>query len=447
MKKIAIITSRHLRAFVENMIKELQPDCQIQIMEYHDFPNMAEIYTKMENQADAFMVSGSAAMAFLKKTHPHSTKPIVSFHADTVSLYRVLLDVLLQNRELDTNRVILDFLLPVNEDASVQFLLDNAELDDLSHRLNAWLESSTMQDFATLEREMAQKAIDLWNAGKIDLVLCNYSSIMPILEENHVPCQYVYTSKGSFRTLFHTLAAQLKLDRISENLPSAIVISDLNTQKSPESQQRLLQAILEIKKQLLLDAIVQEENGRFYLFTSAEILSGITNKLERGCFHAPLLRTYGIETAVGFGIGYNIVDAKSHADTALKESYFYKGCFLLDETNQLRGPLNSDQCIYVQAGVTDQVLEIAEKCRLSTMTVQKVISVAKMLHTDTLTTQELSERLDIAVRNAQRILTNLEKGGAATIAFTQSPTSKGRPRKVYRLTFLSALSGDYISSL
>ena len=42
-KKIAIITSRHLRAFVENMIKELQPDCQIQIMEYHDFPNLAEI--------------------------------------------------------------------------------------------------------------------------------------------------------------------------------------------------------------------------------------------------------------------------------------------------------------------------------------------------------------------------------------------------------------------
>lgn len=52
-----------------------------------------------------------------------------------------------------------------------------------------------------------------------------------------------------------------------------------------------------------------------------------------------------------------------------------------------------------------------------------------------LTTQELAERLGVSIRNANRILKNLKTGGIATLVYTQSSISKGRPINIYELNF------------
>ena len=41
------------------------------------------------------------------------------------------------------------------------------------------------------------------------------------------------------------------------------------------------------------------------------------------------------------------------------------------------------------------------------------------------------------LKNTNRILNQLEKGGAATMVYSHSSTSKGRPVKVYELHFNS----------
>ena len=64
----------------------------------------------------------------------------------------------------------------------------------------------------------------------------------------------------------------------------------------------------------------------------------------------------------------------------------------------------------------DDIFQIAEKCKLSTLTIQKLISIVKMNGSYEITTNELANHLGVTVRNANRILRNLENGGAATIA-------------------------------
>ena len=54
-----------------------------------------------------------------------------------------------------------------------------------------------------------------------------------------------------------------------------------------------------------------------------------------------------------------------------------------------------------------------------------------------MTSQDLSEHLGVTLRNANRILNQLEKEGAATMVYSHSSTSKGRPVKVYELHFNS----------
>ena len=79
------------------------------------------------------------------------------------------------------------------------------------------------------------------------------------------------------------------------------------------------------------------------------------------------------------------------------------------------------------------ILKTAERCKLSTLTIQKLKTVLDAKGINKLTAQEIADRLGMTVRNANRILNNLEKGGSAHIAYTISSTSKGRPVKVYEL--------------
>ena len=53
-----------------------------------------------------------------------------------------------------------------------------------------------------------------------------------------------------------------------------------------------------------------------------------------------------------------------------------------------------------------------------------------------ITSQELASRLNVTVRNANRILSNLEKNQLAVVAYHKSLNTKGRPQKVYQLMLL-----------
>ena len=84
----------------------------------------------------------------------------------------------------------------------------------------------------------------------------------------------------------------------------------------------------------------------------------------------------------------------------------------MNETNQLIGPLGSSQFPSFPQNLPDNIFKIAENCKLSTLTIQKLISIIKMTGSYELTTNELADHMGVTVRNANRILRNLENGGA-----------------------------------
>ena len=79
--------------------------------------------------------------------------------------------------------------------------------------------------------------------------------------------------------------------------------------------------------------------------------------------------------------------------------------------------------------------EIARRCNLSAMTIQKLMAIIHSSGSNKITTQDLAERLDTTVRNANRIMQNLCRGNIAKPVYTQSTHSRGRPIQVYALDF------------
>lgn len=431
--KILIIVNTFLYEFVQTTLSDIQTDCDIRIINYDNFKQIPVIYENNRDWADGVLVNGLIAHAALKKAYPNHPVPFLFFDPTLTGLYRQLIDLFVIRKELDTRRVILDFLLPLYDDPTVDYFLEQLEISKLTKTINAWIADATFSHFPLLFEQIIEKTMELWTSGKIDLVICTYGSIVPKLQKRGVACEYIPPEDFQLRSLFTDLQEQIQLKHMIDNLPAVIAVSYMNRDCSFASMRTLQRALNELKQECTTNYIIQETPERYYLYTSLKTVSQLTRQYQHCFFQAALEHSYQIHAAVGYGIGKDVPMAKLHADIAIKEALLSNGSFLADENQNLLGPLNSEQTLRISPHISENVSNIARKCNLSPLTVQKVISVTRQTDSDLITAQALSEHLGTTVRNANRILTCLQKGGCASVTHTQPASTRGRPVKMYKL--------------
>lgn len=233
---IIIITSEYLHPFVQDVIEHAQLDCDMHIVEYNNFYHITEIYKKYESIADGFMISGNAALAAIEKTLPTHKKPIIAFQASIISVYHLLLEKFLENRKLDTKRVFFDFLLLLYDNtdyATVDYFLYHKVAPQIKTEIDDWLNAITLSEISLVEEKLSEKIIDLWSTHKMDLVICHYGSIIPLLKQHNIPYCYSPPKKEDLLNLINTFLSQIELNRLRENLPGVIAVTLLGKDKRP----------------------------------------------------------------------------------------------------------------------------------------------------------------------------------------------------------------------
>lgn len=431
-KRIVVITSDYLYTFVSETYKEINLDCEVEIVKYDNFKNIANIYNHYKDSALGFIVSGQMAHAAILKAIPDCKKPIAHFQADNVCLYRLMLKYLINAQHPDSKRIILDFLLLTHDNASMDFFINGLNLPFVRSTLEEWVERSSLSDLTAIEEKISKQIIDLWDRKEIDGAICLYSSIIPALESHGIPCSYPFPNKEQLEDMAKYILAQSELHNLYENFPSVISLKCIDDSQSCYS---LMDALVNIKNDFALDVIFKEEHENIHMFTSASIVDLLTSD-QTQCHLSQILRkNYHMSVLIGYGIGRNIAAAKLHASAALKQSQLSGSSFIIDKDQKVIGPLNTDCCREINGQISPEISKIAKQCKLSTLTIQKLITITKMNGNTRLTTQELAERLGVSIRNANRILKNLKTGGIATLVYTQSSISKGRPINIYELNF------------
>ncbi|WP_426350818.1 hypothetical protein ACPWSR_06160 [Alloiococcus sp. CFN-8] len=435
--KIAVITTSYLREFIEKVLNEINMDCDFKVIEYKNFKNISETYYSLEDEVDGYMVSGNVAHSTIDKTINKHKKPMMWFGTDLLSLYRIFIGLFLDNRNMDINRVIMDFLIPIRENPTCTEILENKNLDSVKRDLKRWRKNSSVDTLYTIEKDISEKIIKLWKDKKIDLVICTYSSIVPILKENNISYIFAKPEAEHIKETVSRLLASIKLNKMRENIPVVISVSqkgERNIEDSDLDTVSLQKCLLDFNKENVADFLVQRSNDGFDIYTSLRVTNIITNFLE-GCKLSLYLEEHlPFKVSIGYGIGNNIVEAKNNAAEAKKEALLMGGTFIMDEKYNLIGPLNTEHSLVIRSDVSPEIQEIAEKSRLSTLTIQKLASILKMMGTDLLTTNDLAAKLNATVRNANRILSNLERGGYAVVLYNKASSSKGRPTKIYKIT-------------
>ncbi|GIN21742.1 MAG TPA: hypothetical protein DEO65_19540 [Bacillus bacterium] len=148
---------------------------------------------------------------------------------------------------------------------------------------------------------------------------------------------------------------------------------------------------------------------------------------------------------IGIGYGDTTLAAEENARLALAHAQNYDGycAFAVEFNGKIEGPLSDKHSI--SFGYRNENKEVGVKLKesgVSITTFNKIISIQKNTGRHAVTANDVAVWLKMTERNARRILNDLTKTGFARIIGEEAPSSRGRPRKIYRVGLDSASIQD-----
>lgn len=434
--KIVFITSQHLYRPTCDALERISPPCETVVATYDNFEHISKVYRQYADTADAFLVSGPSAKRAIELTCGTITQPVTYYKVDSEALHRDILKLAVDNRDQDFSRVAMDFLLPLDCGYTVKDFLDLEDIETVDVATQKWITHAGVQEVGGAENAIMERILELWRKKSIDLVICQYSSIAPALDALGIPYRCPFPSDAYLKGLIHDILARLELKQMQNNLPAIVQILPIHAKELSASQRELLrQKVHSFVQNNLIDCVEQESGSIPFLITTLQVVRFLTQNFRICRLSDYLEDTLDFPVVIGYGVGATVSHAISNVQIAIREARISEKSFVLDNNGNLIGPLNAENRMIVNTNAMASISILSKRCKLSTMTLQKLAAYIESRGNSNITTQELAQRFDITIRNANRILANLCKGGVATQVYTQTSHSRGRPIQVYNINF------------
>jgi len=298
--------------------------------------------------------------------------------------------------------------------------------------------------------ELVKFHVDNYHSRQ-SIALTGIQAVAEQLAELDVPYEWVTPTHQDMIVALERalLATETRRNKESQIVLGLINVDDFSRTVTSFTTEHDVQ-ILKLKiQQILLDYIKQLDGhltnlgGEEYSFITTR---GIFERETRGYKFIPLLKDakseLGITLSLGVGFGRTAAEAGGHARLALRQSKDLGGdvCYIVREDRSVIGPVDittHKQYENYDLAITDpHLLERAEKAGMSasymTMLMARVARHKKIDYT----AQDLATTLNVTIRSAHRILLKWMDAGLVEIIGEEKITHRGRPRRIYRLTFI-----------
>lgn len=418
---------------VENKLSNL---CDIKYFIVKNKDDIKFHFVNNYSNVDAFIFSGPYIHKYLIKNIEAFDKLYYVIYDDLAHIYKEVLTIFMNNPDLKSNRVYIDFC---SKDTIEEFL--DIFPDDSRPYFLPW-ESYDPEEHS----EYALKNhITLWREGKIDLSITKFGLVADGLKEKNIKHYFIQPSIDYLTELFLKAINEVKYTKINNNRISAIYISlhekSLKNLDNTEKEIALLtiqSELLKMTKELGFDFIIEKKEETIQIVTTIEEVYTLTNKFTNCGIQSHLENFIKHYISIGYGSGKNITQARNNALSALKESIKCDGncSHYIGEDLLVTGPLNKRESIDKSAQSNPYIHNLSKKTGLSSDYLVKITNYTKKINSNKLTSSKISSILNVANRSGNRILNKLVEKNLANVHYVKKEASKGRPIKEYELSFL-----------
>lgn len=416
-------------------------DCEITPLAYQRMSELPALYQSVCNQFDGFVVTGNFAKELLLRCRKDDCKPLHSISGLSVEYYQEFFRLINENRNIDFSRVMLDggLWLPDFGPRTVKdFLARRPLVEKVQVKLARTL---TLDQLEQVDQVILENASQALSAGDLDLVVCRFSTAFQALKSAGIPASFVYPDPGNILDSITVLLQDIKLEKLHGSLPAVIFITSpsllgnslFDVSADSVSIQKCL---LEYDQENTTGFLIKRAANGFEIYTTQQSVRRITENFSHCSLRQYIFSRLNLEVNIGYGIGRDIMRARSNALDAYSASQRDGQSYAVLQDGNLIGPLGHYAAGAPLSVVTVHHTNVAELAGLSSSTIQRIASVSQLLNSVELTTQELASAMQVTVANANRFLNALVKSGQAHIVAEKRSASKGRPRRVYHLDFL-----------
>ena len=260
-------------------------------------------------------------------------------------------------------------------------------------------------------KHITEYAKNLWNKGKIDLILSRSINNLGQLDELQIPYEAVFPNEEMIRNSIQHALDELRLDSITEQRLLSIFLRLPFTEEVEKEEQ-------EYREASVYKFLTEYRKENHFLFTIEKgfnqfsISTGLSPETEL----MPLLQeilsacrqNLNFPFRMGIGVSSSKERSRYYAEHALMESNRYgrNDAFFMEEEGKLLGPLSQKLKLLTDYS-NPKALQFAKEQGIHESNILKLISLFENDPEQALSAQYIAELLAITPRSASRILAKL----------------------------------------
>lgn len=435
--EIAIVGTEFLRDFIDRSMGLLNLDLNYTIYTYNTFHDLPDLFNAIPEKVNVVITSGYCPARVLQLSFPDSRRIIKHFNNDDAGIYKLFLRLLNRNRSLDLSRIYADIVEAAGLDLHDYLYGERAVR--YGEALENYLADKSLNSLMGIEKYFADKHLDLWQAGKIDLSVTRFSSLAIPLMEAGLKVEFVYPGLNHLRSVCLDALQAVRLNEMRDDqMAAARLTTRIPTEPghiSQNQQEKLRQAIKRMGTVGQFDYVLQAVPQGFELLTNRQTLVRITENFQTCRFQEFFQNRLAFDVHIGYGLGDTLYQVRINAVDANREAsrFPFGATCLIDDRDQLIGPLKRETKLVISRKIPQQVKLASKKSGLSCLTVQKVLAAVEPNADRLITARELSYKLSITVRSANRFLSALTEAELAQVVEMRRAGTLGRPESVYQI--------------
>lgn len=324
-------------------------------------------------------------------------------------------------------------------------LLENYDVYETYHDLDLTYENIYLYEYPgfTDAQEIISFHKNLFNQKKVDVCITCLNFVYEHLTAQGIPVYRVTPTRSNIRQTLNSALQQWETLHFKHSQIAILLVKVEESDKESNHHTisydlhrlnlELQSAVLNFSESIS-GSFVTLGVGVFLIFSTRGSLNETGRQVEDLLEKLALITE--LPANVGIGYGETALIAEGNARIALNQAQNYDSfcAFLVKDDGVIEGPLKEQESIsFSYRTENKEVSDKLKQCGVTITTFNKILSVQKRAGNNSITAAILAEWLKMTPRNARRILNGLAEQGIAEIIGEEAPTSKGRPRKIYRV--------------
>lgn len=425
MINVSIISPQKSMNVINKALERQDFGCIFHKYVYVHLEEIEEIYEQCKDSCDVIFFSGELGYSYMLSHINNIQIPCTFISYAEKDILSILLNFVIRYPHIPLSRIYIDFLTPVNDFMNLKKYL--------SPNYMPYLFENPVYNYETLK----ERAEELWNSGKIDMILTRTTNQLEVLNKMKIPYIHFLPTEEMVRDSIKSAIDTIRLKQKNEAGKLVILVKiiypeHISSQDREHLEITLHKYLLDFRKDYQYDFSLHSTSNRFELSLDSDLYKTSFERIQD--LIAFLDQKGEFEFRLGAGFGKSLGESHYQAELALQEAVKYgknDGFIIHGDESVLTGPLSLTRTLNYSYSNT-KALTYSQDNGINESNLLKIVGLFQMDKDTVMTAASLSQWLNITSRSCNRILQQLLDSNLIEEIEPHKQEGKGRPTRQYR---------------